>query len=132
MEITHGVGYLATVSGLLKLIEIIFAFLSILLITINGWRVDYFEAFVIGLTICMFLSLVMIICGLTVKFETLLNYQSIVHACLFIYTLVVSSVCLSKNYLNKTQEAGGAFGLITSLVYLGDAVHSYLQYRPFF
>ncbi|XP_060517356.1 uncharacterized protein LOC132696510 isoform X3 [Cylas formicarius] len=127
MTVVYGSGYVRSVLGICKLVELIFLVVAIILTAIDGRKNELIKCFEGGIVVGIVVSTIIFFLCVTKlgKYvEGVLLYQHILLFILFIYLVIVSSILISQLYGNLFI-AGGEFGLISAIVFLIDALVCY-------
>ncbi|KAK9869594.1 hypothetical protein WA026_003344 [Henosepilachna vigintioctopunctata] len=135
MAVQMNLAFLRSPEGIIKILEVIFSFLGMLMYLIYNSRDDAIglTAFWIGTVVALIVSLILLLfyfLGLSEIFGSLMNLQTYFHLVWMFYILAYSSILLyvDTSYFDRTTA--GIFGILLSITFLVDSLHGFTKYPP--
>lgn len=134
--VEYGKSYFKSFLGILKILEIIFSIVVIVLESVYTNKRYYYPdifteiliAACVGLGVSLLILILSIICG--EECDKVLAWQFIIHLAMCIWLLVLCIMLAVKNY-NTDSLILAIIGIIDGVIYLLDTIISYKEYKPF-
>ncbi|XP_045472276.1 uncharacterized protein LOC123679010 [Harmonia axyridis] len=125
--------FFRSVPGTLKILEIVFSLISLVLYLIDN---DYFAVrseFFMGVIVAMVVAIVILmlyLIGISEALGPFMGLQTYFHLIWMFYMTGISSIVLNGANSNFEAVCAGVFGLILAVTYLIDALHGFRSSPP--
>lgn len=132
--VEYGREYFKSPLGILKILEIIFCIVVIVIQNEYFYGYSYgvmstiIGAAAAGLVLSLLILILSVACG--DKCDKVLEWQCFVHLVICICLLVAGIMLAVKNYTRNTMILA-ILGIIDGIIYLVDTIISYTEYKPF-
>ncbi|XP_063934624.1 uncharacterized protein LOC135146378 [Zophobas morio] len=126
-----GTGYLATLQGVCKIVEVVASFIAVLLVGINTWG-TVFDVFESAAALSIIISAILLILYTSKAVEKLQlpwnRIQFFYHVILSIYYIIAIALVLDKFYVVSRIIGGGVLGILAVIAHLLDGYDNYRKH----
>ncbi|XP_044753045.1 uncharacterized protein LOC123312597 [Coccinella septempunctata] len=125
--------FLRSFPGMLKVLEIVFSVVGLVLYLIDtdyfAVRSEYFIGVLVAMIVAIIITLFYII-GISEALGSFMGLQTYFHLIWMLYMTGISSIVLNGASSNFEAVCAGIFGLILAVTYLVDGLHGYRTSPP--
>ncbi|KAL3283356.1 hypothetical protein HHI36_006504 [Cryptolaemus montrouzieri] len=127
------VSYVRTFHGLLKVLEVVFSLIGLVMYLMYGHSFGALTSYFIGTLVALIVAIVIIIfyiTGISEALGSVIYLQTYFHLVWMMYMTAYSAIVLNVAGSNFDLVCAGIFGMLLAVTYLVDAIHGFRKYPP--